>query len=95
MNWRKSSHSSPEGQECLEVNAVWKKSSYSTAKGEECLEAGGPWTASSYSSPRGQECVEAAWDDRIQLRDSKNPAIVLAFPISEWASLSRLASTKF
>ena len=37
--WKKSSYSSPEGQECVEVKlSPWRKSSYSTGTGQECVE---------------------------------------------------------
>ncbi|KPI04363.1 protein of unknown function DUF397 [Actinobacteria bacterium OK074] len=47
--WRKSSYSSPNGGECLEVGGpitaselpvAWRKSSYSSPNGGDCLEIG-------------------------------------------------------
>ena len=38
LGWFKSSYSSGEGGECLEVALAWRKSSYSTGSGGECLE---------------------------------------------------------
>ncbi|MFI6520561.1 DUF397 domain-containing protein [Spirillospora sp. NPDC050679] len=36
--WRKSSHSGPEGGDCVEVATVWHKSSHSSAQGSDCVE---------------------------------------------------------
>ncbi|MEU6370699.1 DUF397 domain-containing protein [Streptomyces sp. NPDC046931] len=36
--WFKSSHSSGEGGECLEVALDWRKSTYSSGDGGECVE---------------------------------------------------------
>ncbi|MCP9206404.1 DUF397 domain-containing protein [Streptomyces cucumeris] len=36
--WIKSSYSSEEGGECVEVAAEWRKSSHSTGAGGECVE---------------------------------------------------------
>ncbi|MEV7234100.1 DUF397 domain-containing protein [Streptomyces sp. NPDC051020] len=36
--WFKSSHSSEEGGECIEVALTWHKSSYSSGEGGECVE---------------------------------------------------------
>ncbi|MFI6687499.1 DUF397 domain-containing protein [Streptomyces sp. NPDC050485] len=38
LEWFKSSYSSDEGGECLEVACVWRKSSYSGSDGGECVE---------------------------------------------------------
>ncbi|MFD7342089.1 DUF397 domain-containing protein [Streptomyces violascens] len=38
LEWFKSSYSSDEGGECLEVARVWRKSSYSGSEGGECVE---------------------------------------------------------
>jgi hypothetical protein len=39
IQWRKSSHSSGQGGECVEVGTVpWQKSSHSTAQGGDCVE---------------------------------------------------------
>ncbi|MFB7782495.1 DUF397 domain-containing protein [Streptomyces vinaceus] len=40
LAWFKSSHSSGEGGECLEVAYAWKKSSYSDGEGGNCVEVG-------------------------------------------------------
>ncbi|WP_405822576.1 DUF397 domain-containing protein [Streptomyces sp. NBC_01390] len=38
LAWFKSSHSSNEGGNCLEVAYNWRKSSYSGSEGGDCLE---------------------------------------------------------
>lgn len=45
-----------------------------------------PWRKSSYSGNQGSECVEVALaEDRIALRDSKDPqGPALVFTASEW-----------
>ncbi|MER5949083.1 DUF397 domain-containing protein [Streptomyces sp. NPDC001904] len=37
-NWFKSSYSSDEGGQCLEVAYDWRKSSYSGSEGGDCVE---------------------------------------------------------
>ncbi|WDT92112.1 DUF397 domain-containing protein [Streptomyces sp. SCSIO-PteL053] len=38
LNWFKSSYSSDEGGQCLEVAYEWRKSSYSADEGGACVE---------------------------------------------------------
>ncbi|MFD0290618.1 DUF397 domain-containing protein [Streptomyces sp. NPDC127118] len=38
LNWFKSSYSSGEGGNCIEVAYDWRKSSYSSGGGGECVE---------------------------------------------------------
>jgi len=38
LRWFKSSYSSAEGPNCVEVALSWHKSSYSTSEGPECVE---------------------------------------------------------
>ncbi|MFB7468087.1 DUF397 domain-containing protein [Streptomyces sp. NPDC056224] len=38
LAWFKSSYSSGEGGECLEVALAWQKSSYSSGEGGQCVE---------------------------------------------------------
>ncbi|MDQ8704695.1 DUF397 domain-containing protein [Streptomyces sp. LHD-70] len=38
LDWFKSSYSSSEGGDCLEVAYNWRKSSYSSSEGGACLE---------------------------------------------------------
>src|SRR4051794_21374746 len=68
--WIKSSYSTPDGPDCVEV--AWMKSSYSTDDGPSCVEVG--WTKSSHSTADGPDCVEVgATPGTIHIRDSKNP----------------------
>jgi Domain of unknown function (DUF397) len=39
VEWHKSSYSSPNGGNCVEVG-TWRKSTYSTSNGGECVEVG-------------------------------------------------------
>lgn len=74
--WRKSSHSSSTGGECVEIAATrWRKSSYSSNTGGDCVEiAAARWRKSTHSSDTGGDCVEIAdLDPAIAIRDSKNP----------------------
>ncbi|MEV5575974.1 DUF397 domain-containing protein [Spirillospora sp. NPDC052269] len=58
MNWRKASHSSESGDNCIEVGAVppsgWRKASKSNESGDNCVEVAGTHR-------------------RVALRDSKDP----------------------
>jgi Domain of unknown function (DUF397) len=38
LSWFKSSYSSPDGDNCLEVALSWRKSSYSGPEGDNCVE---------------------------------------------------------
>ncbi|MQS07245.1 DUF397 domain-containing protein, partial [Streptomyces alkaliphilus] len=38
LDWRKSSHSTNEGGDCVEVALAWRKSSHSTNEGGNCVE---------------------------------------------------------
>ena len=38
LAWFKSSYSSPDGDNCVEVALDWQKSSYSSAQGDNCVE---------------------------------------------------------
>nr|WSZ97669.1 DUF397 domain-containing protein [Streptomyces sp. NBC_00857] len=38
LQWFKSSYSSDEGGDCLEVAYTWRKSSFSTDEGDACVE---------------------------------------------------------
>ncbi|MEI5101277.1 DUF397 domain-containing protein [Streptomyces sp. PmtG] len=71
--WFKSSYSTGQGGECVEVALDWRKSSYSSGEGGECVEVALAWRKSSHSSGEGGECVEvAACPTAIHLRDSKH-----------------------
>ncbi|WP_329568575.1 DUF397 domain-containing protein [Kitasatospora sp. NBC_01266] len=91
LTWFKSSYSSNEGGNCIEV--AWVKSSYSNNEGGECIEVA--WAKSSYSSGEGGNCIEVATTPAtIHVRDSKDktgPA--LSFPASSWTAFLTLATT--
>jgi hypothetical protein len=53
-HWRKSSHSSGDGTNCVEVATVWRKSSYSTGSGGDCVEVA--------SNPAGTVAVRDSKD---------------------------------
>ncbi|MGW1191893.1 DUF397 domain-containing protein [Streptomyces sp. NPDC002559] len=73
LNWFKSSYSSGEGGNCIEVAYDWRKSSYSGGGGSNCVEVAADWRKSSHSSGGGGECVEvAACPAAVHVRDSKN-----------------------
>ncbi|ARF73277.1 DUF397 domain-containing protein [Kitasatospora albolonga] len=73
LNWFKSSYSSDEGGQCLEVAYDWRKSSYSGSEGGQCLEVAYNWQKSSHSSDEGGACVEiAAHPAAVHIRDSKD-----------------------
>ena len=38
--WRKSTYSTGQGGQCVEVGVAWRKSSYSTGQGGNCVEVG-------------------------------------------------------
>ncbi|MFE9401919.1 DUF397 domain-containing protein [Streptomyces sp. NPDC006530] len=38
LAWFKSSYSSPQGDDCVEVALAWSTSSYSSAQGDNCVE---------------------------------------------------------
>jgi hypothetical protein len=68
--WTKSSYSSNDGPDCVEV--AWVKSSYSAGNNNDCVEVG--WTKSTHSRNDGPECVEVkTGDEAILVRDSKDP----------------------
>lgn len=60
LQWFKSTYSSDEGGQCLEVAYTWRKSSYSSSEGGACLEI-------AYTAP------ESADEATVHIRDSKNP----------------------
>jgi hypothetical protein len=77
--WRKSSRSSGQGGECVELaclhTASWRKSSRSSGQGGNCVELAclhnASWRKSTRSSGQNGACVELAHAGAI--RDSKNP----------------------
>ncbi|MCX5387802.1 DUF397 domain-containing protein [Streptomyces sp. NBC_00083] len=96
LTWFKSSYSTGQGGECIEIALTWRKSSYSSGDGGQCVEVALPWRASSYSSGDGGECVEiAACPTTIHIRDSKQPpatAPTLAVPAAAWESFVGFAA---
>ncbi|MDX2860947.1 DUF397 domain-containing protein, partial [Streptomyces scabiei] len=38
LTWFKSSYSSPQGDDCVEVALEWRKSTYSSPQGDSCIE---------------------------------------------------------
>ncbi|MFF8958919.1 DUF397 domain-containing protein [Streptomyces sp. NPDC014894] len=38
LTWFKSSHSSDQGDSCVEIALSWHKSSYSSSQGDNCVE---------------------------------------------------------
>lgn len=73
--WRKSSHSNPDGGNCIEVSddflstAAWRKSSYSNMDGGECIEISDDLPA------------------LVPVRDSKTPhGPALVFELTAWSS---------
>lgn len=73
--WFKSSYSSAENRECVEVAITDSVS----------------WFKSSHSSPEGDGCVEVALHDPdiVLVRDTQNrAAAVLNIPFREWSAFS-------
>jgi Domain of unknown function (DUF397) len=76
--WRKSSYSTGNGSNCIEVALVpgWH-SSYSGGSGSNCVEVAAnmpTWRKSSRSNGSGGECVEVGGTGQVvAVRDSKDP----------------------
>ena len=64
LEWFKSSHSTEQGGNCVEIAYSWRKSSYSGSQGGDCVEVGYSWRKSSYSSEDGGNCIEVGYDWR-------------------------------
>jgi Domain of unknown function (DUF397) len=70
--WRKSSHSTGNGSNCVEVAAVWRESSRSGGNGGDCVEVAhnGPGAvAVRDSKDRGGPelaCSDRAWSEFVQ-----------------------------
>jgi hypothetical protein len=82
IRWRKSSRSSSQGGQCVEVARVstdrWRKSARSSDQGGDCVEV----------TEAGCACEEHA--RLIAVRDSKDPGgPSLAFTPAAWGVLSR------
>ncbi|WP_084468551.1 DUF397 domain-containing protein [Nocardiopsis trehalosi] len=94
--WHKSSYSSGNGGNCVEVG--WRKSSYSGGDANSCIEVAdvlcacdATWHKSSHSGNQGGDCVEVAEGRRsVLVRDTQNRGLGhLGFPATEWASFLR------
>ncbi|OEV11606.1 DUF397 domain-containing protein [Streptomyces nanshensis] len=73
LTWFKSTYSSSQGDNCVEVAVDWFKSSYSGDHGGDCVEVALGWHKSSHSSGEGGACVEvAACPSLVHVRDSKD-----------------------
>ncbi|MEU3064873.1 DUF397 domain-containing protein [Streptomyces subrutilus] len=92
LKWFKSSYSSDQGGQCLEMAIDWRKSTYSGSEGGQCLEVATTWQKSSHSSDEGGACVEVAactCDDTVHVRDSKvTDGPTLALTPAAWAGLT-------
>ncbi|SPT58170.1 Domain of uncharacterised function (DUF397) [Actinomadura madurae] len=98
--WRKSSHSTDTGGQCVEVGlvaAAWEKSSHSTDTGDQCVEvasvmpiSSAEWKKSSQSDNTGGQCVEVAdLVAAVAVRDSKDPdGPKLVFGPSAWQAFA-------
>jgi hypothetical protein len=87
ITWRKSSYSTGNGGNCVEVG-VWRKSSYSNVNGGECVEvAAAPWRTSTHSTGNGGSCLATATiGAAVAVRDTKDTGHgpVLRFPPRAW-----------
>lgn len=83
-SWRKSSHSTGTGGQCVEVAWVpvrWRKSSHSDNTGGQCVEVASmervspaEWRKSRHSTNTGGACVEVTdLAAGVAVRDSKDP----------------------
>ncbi|MFE3602188.1 DUF397 domain-containing protein [Streptomyces sp. NPDC059142] len=83
LEWFKSSYSTEQGGDCLEVAYDWRKSSYSGDEGGNCLEVA---HERSEHSPGGDTSA-------IRVRDSKNPTgPVLTLAPAAWAAFTSYAA---
>ncbi|MER6841235.1 DUF397 domain-containing protein [Streptomyces platensis] len=88
LAWFKSSYSSDEGGDCLEVAYEWRKSSHSASAGGNCVEVAYDWHKSTYSGSEGGDCLEvASCPHAIHIRDSKNPGgPILTLSAAAWST---------
>lgn len=92
LRWWKSSRSTGQGGNCVEVaveSLVWRTSSRSTSQGGNCVEVAGlPWHTSSRSTGQGGQCVEVAGSGSTWfVRDSKDrQGPVLAADGAAWGA---------
>src|SRR5437870_4612379 len=94
LKWFKSSYSSEDGGDCVEIAFDWRKSSYSGSQGGDCLEVAFDWRKSSDSGSEGGECVEvAAHPGAVHVRDSKDPeGPTLTFGPAQWTAFTEFAA---
>lgn len=94
LKWFKSSYSSEDGGDCIEIAFDWRKSSYSGSDGGDCVEVGYRWHKSTHSSEDGGNCVEvAAHPGAVHVRDSKVPeGPTLTFGPTQWTSFTAFAA---
>jgi hypothetical protein len=87
LGWRKSSHSSNGGTNCVEVG-TWRTSSYSNGGANTCVEVGA-WRKSSRSNGGTNNCVEVGRAATVVLvRDTTDRAgAVLTIPAPAWRAL--------
>lgn len=76
LRWTKSSYSSEEGGECVEVAVAWRTSSYSSGAGGECVEvAARPGTVHVRDSKDKEGPIlnfeAAAWGEFIQFASTQ------------------------
>ncbi|MEV0282391.1 DUF397 domain-containing protein [Streptomyces sp. NPDC050610] len=92
-DWSKSSHSTEEGGNCVEVAYDWAKSTHSTEEGGACLEVAYDWAKSTHSGDEGGACVEVApCRSRVHVRDSKVPdGPQLALSPGAWSAFTEFA----
>ncbi|GII66987.1 hypothetical protein Skr01_70720 [Sphaerisporangium krabiense] len=90
VRWRKSSYTSDNGGNCVEIAELWRKSSYTGSNGGNCVEVADPWHKCSHSGNNGGDCLEVAQPvthEVVAVRDSKNPdGPKLFFSHDEWTA---------
>jgi Domain of unknown function (DUF397) len=87
--WRKSSYSTNNGGQCVEVTS-WRKASYSGANGGGCVEVAS-WRKASYSTNNGGACVEAGVVEagRVLVRDTTDrDGGTLSFTTAAWRAFA-------
>ncbi|MEU2428555.1 DUF397 domain-containing protein [Streptomyces sp. NPDC007861] len=79
LEWFKSSYSSEEGGECLEVAYAWRKSSYSGSEGGACVEIAAHPTAVHVRDSKNPDgpmltLAPAAWSSFADFAAAGHPA---------------------
>lgn len=91
VNWRKSSYSTSNGGNCIEVAMAWRESGSRASNGGACVEAGMTPQQSGYSGRGlgGRAEVNRPPVDVVAVRDSKDPeGPVLTFSPAAWQSFT-------